>query len=45
MTDDIRKAIAEFIGAFGLTFAVGGASTTGFFIGAPSVVAVASPRA
>ena len=41
MTDDIRKAIAEFIGSFGLTFAVGGASTTGLFIDAASVVAVA----
>ena len=41
MTDDIRKAIAEFIGSFGLTFAVGGAITTGFFTEAATVVAVA----
>jgi MIP family channel proteins len=41
VTDDIRKAIAEFIGSFGLTFAVGGAITTGAFTDVPSVVAVA----
>jgi aquaporin Z len=41
VTDDIRKAIAEFIGSFGLTFAVGGAITTGVFIEIPGVLAVA----
>lgn len=41
MTDDIRKAVAEFIGSFGLTFAVGGAITMAVFTEVPVVLAVA----
>ncbi len=41
VVDESRKALAEFIGSFALTFAVGGAITAGVATGSPGVIAVA----
>ncbi len=41
MSEDHRKGVAELIGSFGLTFAVGGTIVTGVFTGGGNVIAVA----
>jgi aquaporin TIP len=41
MREDTRKAVAELIGSFGLTFAVGGSITAGVAAGIPVIIAVA----
>jgi aquaporin Z len=41
MNDDTRKALAELLGSFGLTFAVGGSITAGVAAGIPVLIAVA----